>query len=56
MERSPYADEYRRKLTTAEKAVEPIPEGATLVRGPGIAEPQGRRERIFTEWTRRRMG
>jgi itaconate CoA-transferase len=39
MEDSPYADEYRRKLTTPERAVEPIPDGATLVHGPGIAEP-----------------
>lgn len=35
----PYAAEYRRKLTTPEKAVQRIPDRATVIHGVTIAEP-----------------
>jgi len=39
MSRSRYTQEYERKLTTPEKAVESIQDGTTLVHGAAIAEP-----------------
>lgn len=38
---NPYLSEYRHKLTTPEKAVEAIPDGATLIYGLVMAEPPG---------------
>jgi itaconate CoA-transferase len=39
MERSPYSGEYKRKLTTPEEAIGPIPNGAVMVHGPAVSEP-----------------
>ncbi len=46
MKQSYYADEYRRKLTTAERAVSSLPDGATLVHGLAVAEPPALLEAI----------